>query len=258
VRKAVAIIPARFSSTRFPGKPLAVLNGKILVQHVYENVLASSLIETVFVATDDKRIFDAVTTFGGNAVMTSGNHESGTDRIAEAAKNIKSDFVINVQGDEPFIKSEMIDDVVNLLYNDDRVSVSTLARKIKDLDEILSPNVVKVVTDDEGFALYFSRSPIPYYREDWMDLHSIIFKENRTSVLKHIGIYGYRKDALMNFSSMKKNRLEDIEKLEQLRALSAGMKIKVKETEFDTFGIDRRGAFVPWERDCSCCNGGAP
>jgi 3-deoxy-manno-octulosonate cytidylyltransferase (CMP-KDO synthetase) len=207
VRKAVAIIPARFNSTRFPGKPLAVLKGKVLIQHVYEKVLTSSMIDTVIVATDDQRIFDAVIT-------------------------------INIQGDEPFIKSEMIDDVVNLLYNDDRVSISTLARKITGLDEILSPNVVKVVTDDEGFALYFSRSPIPYYRDEWKDLDNIVFREKRTAILKHIGIYGFRKDALINFSSIKKSRLEHIEKLEQLRALSVGMKIKVKETELDTFGID--------------------
>jgi 3-deoxy-manno-octulosonate cytidylyltransferase (CMP-KDO synthetase) len=238
VRKAVAIIPARFNSTRFPGKPLAVLKGKVLIQHVYEKVLTSSMIDTVIVATDDQRIFDAVITFGGKAVMTSRTHESGTDRIAEAAKNIDSDLIINIQGDEPFIKSEMIDDVVNLLYNDDRVSISTLARKITGLDEILSPNVVKVVTDDEGFALYFSRSPIPYYRDEWKDLDNIVFREKRTAILKHIGIYGFRKDALINFSSIKKSRLEHIEKLEQLRALSVGMKIKVKETELDTFGID--------------------
>ncbi len=252
MHKAVAIIPARFNSTRFPGKPLAALKGKFIIQHVYEKVITASLIDTVLVATDDKRIFDAVETFGGKAVMTSGNHESGTDRIAEAARNITCDVVINVQGDEPFIRPEMIDDVVNLLYNDDRVSISTLCKRITDFKEILSPHVVKVIMDNENFALYFSRSPIPYHRDEFSELRVTGYEleatdlENSNKKLatykmefyKHIGIYGYRKDVLLKFASMRKSKLEDIEKLEQLRALSSGMKIKVKETQYDIFGID--------------------
>ncbi|GBD97633.1 MAG TPA: 3-deoxy-manno-octulosonate cytidylyltransferase [Nitrospirae bacterium] len=255
MQRVVAIIPARYNSTRFPGKPLASLKGKTLIQHVYAQASAASLVDYVAVATDDRRIFDAVAAFGGNAVMTSGTHKSGTDRIAEAAGHTECEIVINVQGDEPFIKPEMIDDVVNLLYNDERASIGTLAKKITDINEILSPHVVKVVMDNEGFALYFSRSPIPYYRNEWklqntehrtrktqhintFELQTPDPEFQKFNCYKHIGIYGYRKDALISFSSMSQSRLEQIEKLEQLRALSAGMKIKVKETEFDTFGID--------------------
>ena len=240
MHRAVAIIPARYDSTRFPGKPLALLNGKPIIQHVYEHTARATLVDLTIVATDDRRIYDYVKKFGGECVVTSGSHESGTDRIAEAAKDIDCDYVINVQGDEPFIKPQMIDDVVNLLYNDDKAAISTLAKRITDKDEMISPHVVKVVTDDSGYALYFSRSPIPYYRDEWKDLNNIVIEENATVVLKHLGIYGFRREALMNFTSMTKTRLEDIEKLEQLRALAAGMKIKVKETEYDTFGIDTK------------------
>lgn len=257
MHRVAAIIPARYNATRFPGKPLALLKGKPVIQHVYEHASRASLVNTILVATDDQRIFDTVKNFGGRAVMTSGSHESGTDRIAEAAADVECEFVINVQGDEPFIEPEMIDDVVDLLYNDDNVSISTLAKRVTDIKEIFSPHVVKVVMDDEGFALYFSRAPIPYHRDEWSRQNT----ENRTQntdiiktlglqtaesesgaiyCYKHIGIYGYRKDALIKFSSLKPGRLEKIEKLEQLRALNAGMKIKVKETHYDTFGIDTK------------------
>ena len=238
MHNAVAIIPARFDSTRFPGKPLSTLNGKILIQHVYEHASDAKLVDFVIVATDDQRIFDAVTAFGGSVVMTSGSHESGTDRIAEIAAGIECEVVVNVQGDEPFIRPEMIDDVVDLLHNDTKASISTLATTITDGDDIRSSNVVKVVVDDDGFALYFSRFPIPYYRDVWKNLENVAFNAADTVIFKHIGIYGYRKDDLLRFSSMPRGRLENIEKLEQLRALACGMKIKVKETEFDTFGID--------------------
>jgi len=248
MQKAVAIIPARFNSTRFPGKPLATLKGKIIIQHVYEHVLSAKLIDSVLVATDDKRIFDAVTLFGGTAVMTSRGHASGTDRIAEAAEKIKCGYIINVQGDEPFIRPEMVDEVVELLYNDDRVSISTLAKRTTDINEIFSPDVVKVVTNHEGFAMYFSRSPIPFYRDEWKKMKqgsgvSQVSGEKGSEIpnifcYKHIGIYGYRKNTLLQFTSMTRGRLEEIEKLEQLRALEAGMKIRVKETQYDTFGID--------------------
>lgn len=245
---AVAIIPARFESTRFSGKPLALLKGKPIIQYVYEQAVQAVLIESVFVATDDKKIYDTVTGFGGSAVMTSPGHASGTDRVAEAAKGIESDFVINIQGDEPFIRPQMIDDVVNLLLSDDRVSIATLAKRITDIKEILSPDVVKVVSDNEGFAMYFSRAPIPYYRDEWelqsTDVKSTFKIQTPNSELrtfhcyKHIGIYGYRKEVLLRFASMKQDKLELIEKLEQLRALASGIKIKVKETKYDTFGID--------------------
>ena len=238
MHKAVAIIPARFDATRFPGKPLALLRGKPIIQHVYEHATNASLIDFVVIATDDSRIFDAVNAFGGSAVMTSADHESGTDRIAEAAEAIECEYVVNVQGDEPFIRPQMIDDVVGLLFNDERVSISTLAKKITDIHDIQSPHVVKVVMDNEGYALYFSRSPIPYYRDDWQNSESILLKDSHSVVFKHVGIYGFRKEELKRFTSMEKGRLENIEKLEQLRALAAGMKIKVGETEFETHGID--------------------
>ena len=247
MHRVVAIIPARYNATRFPGKPLALLKGKPLIQHVYEHASRANLVASLLVATDDQRIYDTVVNFGGRALMTSSSHESGTDRIAEAASHIECDYVINVQGDEPFIEPEMIDDVVNLLYNDDSVSISTLAKRVTDIHEIFSPHVVKVVMDDEGFALYFSRAPIPYHRDEFVEVgvmsHEVQAAHINTGNLefyKHIGIYGYRKDALMKFSSLKQCRLEKIEKLEQLRALNAGMKIKVKETQFDTFGIDTK------------------
>jgi len=238
VQKAVVIIPARYNSTRFPGKPLATLKGKTLIQNVYDQARSAHRIDSVIVATDDSRIFDAVKDFGGEVVMTSPDHACGTDRIAEVARDISCDIIVNVQGDEPFIRPEMIDDTVQLLQEDAAASISTLAVKIDSEDEIVNPNVVKVVTDDRGYALYFSRAPIPYFREEWKDLRSIRLQPEKTVVFKHIGIYGYRKEVLLNFTAMEKKWLEDVEKLEQLRALAAGMKIKVKETVFNTFGID--------------------
>ncbi len=267
---AVAIIPARFNSTRFPGKPLASLKGKPVIQHVYEQATHAESINNVLVATDDERIFDAVNGFGGRAVMTSVRHASGADRIAEAAMGIDCDIIVNVQGDEPFIKPRMIDDVVEVLNNDNRASMSTLAKQTTDLEEIFSPNIVKVVFDSEGFAMYFSRAPIPFYRDEWMiqnqeprtknqeqrtenqeqrtentDFNISLKLNTRYSSLvtryccyKHIGIYGYRKDVLIKLAGMPEAGLEKIERLEQLRALASGIKIKVKETSYDTFGID--------------------
>lgn len=240
MHKAVVIIPSRFGSTRFPGKPLATLKGKSIIQHVYEQASRATLTDEVYVATDDERIFDEVNSFDGHAVMTSGTHICGTDRIAEAAKNIECDIIVNVQGDEPFIRPEMIDDTVQLLRDDEKASMSTLCVRIDNEEDLLSPHSVKVVTDREGYALYFSRSPIPYYRDDWKDLNSISLISDKISLMKHIGIYGYRKNVLMEFTSMDKGDLENVEKLEQLRALSAGLKIKVRETEFNTFGIDTK------------------
>jgi len=258
--KAVVVIPARFNSTRFPGKPLALLKEKPLIQYVYEQATSAKLIDTIIVATDDKRIFDRVSAFGGMAVMTSPEHASGTDRIAEVAKGIDCDIIVNVQGDEPFIKSQMVDDVVKILSNDPKVEISTLVKATTDIEEIFSPNVVKVVMDNEGFAMYFSRSPIPYFRDKW-ELQTTDHRVQNTDFdvtlklrtpmgrrpnsqlttfycYKHIGIYGYRKDVLLKFAEMEEGGLEKIEKLEQLRALAAGIKIKVGETVHDTFGID--------------------
>lgn len=231
---AIVVIPARYASTRFPGKLLQDLGGRPVIMHVYENAKKANLIDDVIVATDDKRIFDVVRQSGGNAIMTSPEHLSGTDRIAEIVRTIDCDIIVNVQGDEPFIRPEMIDDAVSIL-SDSRASISTLVKEIKSKEELIDPNVVKVVFDSEGFAIYFSRSPIPYHRDRWKDLQSITLEKE---IYKHIGIYGYRRDVLLRVSGLPQSRLERIEKLEQLRAIENGMRIKVKETLFDTIGID--------------------
>lgn len=241
---SIVIIPARYDSTRFPGKPLSLLKGKTLIQHVYENSKRAKLINDVIVATDNKAIFEKVLSFGGKTVMTDRRHNSGTDRIAEVAESIDCDIVVNVQADEPLIRPEMIDDVI-LLLNDDRASIGTLVKRITEPEDIFDPNVVKAVSDKDGFALYFSRSPIPYHR----DLFSQSCREEEITRLqdlqiselimfKHIGIYSYRREALLSFSKMKQTELEIKERLEQLRALENGMKIKVKETFFETIGVD--------------------
>ncbi|MEW6213738.1 MAG: 3-deoxy-manno-octulosonate cytidylyltransferase [Nitrospirota bacterium] len=226
---AIVIIPARYNSTRLPGKPLCLLKGKPLVQHVYENSKGAHLIEDVIVATDSETIFERVLSFGGKAVMTLIEHPSGTDRIAEVAASMDYDIIVNVQADEPLIRPEMIDDVIALL-DDKRASIGTLTKKIEDPREIADPNVVKVVFDRDGFALYFSRSPIPFHAPQSSLLTPHCYK--------HIGIYSYRKKALISLARMKPTKLEQIEKLEQLRALEIGMRIKVKETFFETHGVD--------------------
>ena len=226
---AIVIIPARYDSTRFPGKPLCLLKGKPLIQHVYENSKRSRLAKDVIVATDSETIFERVLAFGGKAVMTDRNHPSGTDRIAEVAASLDYDIIVNVQGDEPLIRPEMIDDVITAL-DDTRASIGTLIKKIEDPVEISDNNVVKVVFDKERFALYFSRAAIPFRAP-----HS----EIRTpEYYKHIGIYSYRRDVLLSLAGMEQTELEKIEKLEQLRALENGLKIKVKETFLETFGVD--------------------
>jgi 3-deoxy-manno-octulosonate cytidylyltransferase (CMP-KDO synthetase) len=226
---SAVIIPARYDSTRFPGKPLYPLKGMPVVQHVYENSKRSKLASEVLVATESETIFEKVTGFGGKAVMTSEKHLSGTDRIAEVALGIDYDIIVNVQGDEPLIRPEMIDDVITLLY-DRRASIGTLVSKIKEQKEITDADIVKAVFDKEGFALYFSRAAIPVPAR-----HSEIALPD---YYKHIGIYSYRKEALISFASMEPTRLELTEKLEQLRALENGMKIKVRETFFETCGVD--------------------
>ncbi|MFA4918772.1 MAG: 3-deoxy-manno-octulosonate cytidylyltransferase [Thermodesulfovibrionales bacterium] len=226
---AIVIIPARYDSTRFPGKPLCLLTGKPLIQHVYENSKRSRLAKDVVVATDSETIFERVLAFGGKAVMTDKDHPSGTDRIAEVAASLDYDIIVNVQGDEPLIRPEMIDDVITAL-DDTRASIGTLIKKIEDPVEISDNNVVKVVFDKERFALYFSRAAIPFRAP-----HSEI---QAPEYYKHIGIYSYRRDVLLSLAGMEQTELEKIEKLEQLRALENGLKIKVKETFLETFGID--------------------
>ena len=226
---SIVIIPARYESTRFPGKPLYPLKGKPLIQHVFENAKRSTLAEDVIVATDSETIFEKVFAFGGKAVMTDQKHPSGTDRIAEVAASMKYDIIVNVQGDEPLIRPEMIDDVIALL-SDQRASIGTLVKRIEDTEEINDTNVVKAVFDREGFALYFSRAPIPSHAR-----HS----EIRTPCYyKHVGMYSYRRDTLLSLAAMQPTELEKTEKLEQLRALENGIRIKVKETFVETYGVD--------------------
>ena len=242
---AIVIIPARYDSTRFPGKPLAPLNGKTLIQHVYENSKKSKLAKDVIVATDSNAIFKTVLEFGGKAVMTAKEHTSGTDRIAEAAGALDYDIIVNVQGDEPLIRAEMIDDVIRLL-DDKRAAMGTLVKKIEDPEEIFDPNVVKAVFDKEGFAMYFSRAPIPFDRDEWSVQRSAFSVQLKTpnselrtpNYYKHLGIYSYRRDVLLNLAKMEPVELEKTEKLEQLRALVNGFRIKVKETFFETIGVD--------------------
>lgn len=236
--KITAIIPARYGSTRFEGKALADICGKPMIQHVYERTVRSTLVSDVVVATDDERIAAAVRKFGGRVEMTSTGHETGTDRLAEVAARIDSDIIVNVQGDEPLIEPAMIDEAVEPLISDQSVVMSTLKSRIKTLHDFLSPNVVKVVTDWEGYALYFSRSPLPNFRDKWNDLKDEKFSSGKLLCYKHIGLYVYRKDFLLQFSQMSPTYLELAEKLEQLRVLENGYRIKVVETSHESIGVD--------------------
>lgn len=229
--RIVAFIPARYDSTRFPGKPLAMIAGRPMIQHVYQRALACPEISEVCVATDDKRIFEAVQAFHGKAVFTRGEHSTGTDRIAEAAKRmqLESDHVIiNIQGDQPIFQPSNIRDLIRPLKEDAAIPMSTLMYRIRDEKEVQDPNHVKVVTDHEGFALFFSRSPIPFFRDP--DSDRVYFK--------HLGFYGYRMDFLQKFATLPRGDLEGAEKLEQLRAMEHGFKIKVVETSWDSIEVD--------------------
>lgn len=226
---AIGIIPARYDSTRFEGKLLADLCGKPVIQHTWENAKKSKSIEDLIIATDDKRIYSFVKGFGAKAIYTSKAHRSGSDRLTEVVSTIDTKVVVNIQADEPFIHPTMIDDVVSFLLRDKSIHMATLCHKIKDEHDLLDPNVVKVVTDRKGFALYFSRSPIPYTSRS---------ETEAMSHYKHIGLYAYTKDFLFTFKSLPQSRLEKIERLEQLRVIENGYRIKVIETRFDTIGID--------------------
>lgn len=233
--KFVGIIPARFASTRFPGKPLAELGGKPMIQRVYEQV--SKIIDDVYVATDDNRIFDAVTGFGGKAIMTSPNHKSGTDRIEEAVGKINKEFdvVINIQGDEPFIHKSQIETVCKC-FDDPQTMIATLGRPFTEnntIEELENPNSPKLVCDNDGFAMYFSRSIIPFLRgkekSNWI---------NSFNFVKHIGLYAYRRNVLSEITKLSQSSLEMAESLEQLRWLQNGYRIKVGLTNMETIGID--------------------
>ena len=218
----IGIIPSRYSSTRLPGKPLKDICGKSMVQWVYESAKQSKLLNDVIVATDDERIVEEVHRFGGKAIMTSVNHPNGTSRITEAIKELDVDLVINIQGDEPFIRFEMIDELVEVLIKDKDKVMATLCYELHDKNKFKDENVVKVVFDTYGNALYFSRSLIPFPR-----------KEENYKVYEHIGIYGYRKSFLQEFVKLDDTPLSIIESLEQLKVLECGYKLYVAETKYD-------------------------
>lgn len=234
--KFIGVIPARYASTRFPGKPLAVLGGKTVIQRVYEQV-AGILGDKTYVATDDERIFNAVEGFGGNAVMTSPNHKSGTDRIEEAVTKIGGDpdVIINIQGDEPFIQQSQIEEIIRC-FDDPETQIATLGKpfgKEQDFAVVENPNSPKIAVDNRGYAMYFSRSIIPYIRgkekEEWTGCYPF---------LKHLGIYAYRKQVLHEITQLPQSSLEIAESLEQLRWLQNGYRIKVGLTDVETVGID--------------------
>ena len=230
--KYIAVIPARYASTRFPGKPLAILGGKTVIQRVCEQV--ASILPEVYVATDDERIFRAVEAFGGRAVMTRTDHKSGTDRIEEAVEKIGTlaDVVINVQGDEPFIQPSQVETLMHLFDNPE-TQIGTLGKPFETVEAVKNPNSPKIVVDNRGFALYFSRSVIPYIRgveeSQWLGHYPF---------LKHLGIYAYRREVLAEVTRLPQGRLEKAESLEQLRWLENGYRIRVGLTDVETVGID--------------------
>ena len=231
--KTIGIIPARWGATRFEGKILANLLGKPVVQHVWENARKAKTLDDLIVACDDERIIKAVESFGGKAVYTSPNQPSGTDRLAEVVNPLDVDIAVNIQGDEPLVKPIMIDNLVLALKDEKIAQMSTMIKKIDDESELTNSNVVKVVIDKNGYALYFSRYSIPYNRTGESD------EKKRPTYYKHIGLYAFTKDFLFTFRNLPKSSLENAEKLEQLRVLEYGYKIKTVETKFDTVGVDR-------------------
>jgi 3-deoxy-manno-octulosonate cytidylyltransferase (CMP-KDO synthetase) len=230
--KFIAIIPARYASTRFPGKPLAMLGGKTVIQRVYEQTTA--ILDEAYVATDDERIYQAVESFGGKAIMTRADHKSGTDRLEEAATKIgtNADVIINIQGDEPFIQTSQIETLMHL-FDDPTTQIGTLGKPFESIEAINNPNSPKIVCDRRGFALYFSRSVIPYVRgaepTTWLE---------HFPYLKHLGIYAYRREVLHEVTQLPQSSLEKAESLEQLRWLENGYRIRVGLTNVETVGID--------------------
>ena len=226
---AIAIIPSRYGSTRFPGKPLALISGKPMIQWVYENVSKAKFLDAIYVATDDQRIFDCVISFGGRALMTKATHACGTDRLTECVDILSlddEDIVLNIQGDEPLIKPEMVYDLYSS-FEDPSVYMGTLKTLVERDDELTNPNVVKVITDVNNDAIYFSRYCLPYEREG-----------KRINHYKHIGAYAYKVRFLKKYSQMEKTELEISESLEQLRVIENGFKIRVIETVYQTIGVD--------------------
>jgi len=245
----IGIIPARFASTRLMGKPLADIGGKPLIQHTYESASKSKLIQKIIIAVDDNKVAQVCTDFGANVVLTPKDILTGSDRIAYVVRKKKNaDIIVNIQGDEPFVKGKMIDQAIEPLLFDKEVNVSTLVKRIETGKELKSPDIVKVVFDYNNYALYFSRSTIPYVR-DAISVKKVI---SENEIFKHIGLYVYRRESLLKFSKLKPTDLEMTEKLEQLRMLENGIKIKVVVTELETIGVDtpedlkRARAYYTW------------
>ena len=227
-RKILGVIPARFASSRFPGKVLAQISSKSMLQHVYERASLARYLTATIIATDDERVYAAARSFGARVVMTRADHVSGTDRVAEAASAENAELVVNIQGDEPLIDPAAIDAAILPLAHDPGIVMGTLKKAIEDPREITDANVVKVVTDRNGDAIYFSRCPIPYERD----------QARSGTHFKHIGLYVYRRDFLLGYSALPVGPLEQAERLEQLRALENGYRIRVVETEYESLGVD--------------------
>ena len=228
--KIIGAIPARWGSTRFEGKVLADINGRPMIQHVWQRAKQSRLLEDVFIICDDERIFDAAQIFGARVVMSSPEHPSGTERIAHAMRHSAADIIVNIQGDEPLIQPQVIDALAQALVHDAAAVMATVIKVIKHEDDVHNPNVVKVVIDQQQNALYFSRSPIPYNRDKKTF--------NNLTYYKHLGLYAYRRDFLCRFKDLPLSQLEQTEKLEQLRVLESGYKIKTILTDYETIGVD--------------------
>ena len=228
-KRILGVIPARFASSRFPGKALASIAGKPMLQHVWERAKMAQYLYDVLVATDDRRIADVVRSFGGRVRMTSSQHPTGTDRLAEVASAEPAELYVNIQGDEPLIDPGAIDAAVLSVREDDDVAMGTLKKQITDPSDVNNPNVVKVVTNLAGDAIYFSRCPIPYKRDNPIGSHVYY---------KHIGLYVYRRDFLLSYPDLKMGPLEEGERLEQLRALENGFRIRVVSTDYESLGVD--------------------
>jgi len=234
MKKAIVIIPARFASTRFPGKPLVKIGGKTMIERVYEQANQCAQVSQIFVATDHEEILKTVIDFGGNGVMTSVQCQSGTDRCAEVIlhRALNEEIIINIQGDEPFIQPEQIAELIELMQSDS-VKIGTLAKSITESESLFNPNVVKIVRSKEGRALYFSRNPIPFIRgvkpDQWI---------GKADFFQHVGLYGYKKSTLLALTKLPPGMLEQAESLEQLRWLEAGYELFVAETDYESLGID--------------------
>jgi 3-deoxy-manno-octulosonate cytidylyltransferase (CMP-KDO synthetase) len=231
--KVVVVIPARYASVRFPGKPLAEIAGKPMIQHVVERVREAERKPRIVVATEDARILEAAKAFGVEAILTRADHKTGTDRVAEVATHIQADIYINVQGDEPLIDPGTIDGVIEVMAEDEEIQLSTPCAAITRQQDIMDPNVVKAVLDFDGNALYFSRAPIPWVRDTGAKVAA--------RHTKHIGLYGYRRGALLEFPTLPPGELERVEQLEQLRWLENGFKIRVVESDYDAIAVDVPG-----------------